>query len=107
MKANEFVKKFGISYAIEVLAANNKCKFFCKELSSGSIKMTDCYSDTPDIDPSQWVEIKDLKRLVKSHELVEKLGGIDTAEAESGSYYTSESRMIEISQAIADVESCQ
>ena len=48
-----------------------------------------------------------LKQLVESHELVEKLGGIDAAYGEAGSYYTNESRMIEISQAISDVESCQ
>ena len=80
MKANEFARVFGLDIA---KIAINECP------------------------PEYGLDIIELKRLVESHELVEKLGGIDAAYDEAGSYYTNESRMIEISQAIADVESCQ
>ncbi len=45
----------------------------------------------------------DLKRLVEGHELVEKLGGLDEAKIYVPDGYKSE----RLKQAIADVESCQ
>lgn len=76
MKVNEFIKDKGIDEAKRHL---------------------ECYGwrNTPFI-------IK-LKRLVESHELVEKLGGLDEAKIYVPDGYKSE----RLKQAIADVESCQ
>lgn len=86
MKANEFVKEHGLSNS--------------KLFGNGWITFDEgCIENS--------VDREEVKRLVESHELVDKLGGIDAAYDEAGSYYTNESRMIEISQATSDVESCQ
>ena len=87
MKANEYVKLVGWEYA-KLNASSCSHQYYFHHNGYAEV----CVSE--------------LKRLVESHELVEKLGGIDAAYYEAGSYYTNESRMIEISQAIADVESC-
>lgn len=47
-------------------------------------------------------ELIDIKRLVESHELVEKLGGLDEAKIYVPDGYKSE----RLKQAIADVKSC-
>lgn len=80
MKANEFVKKFGWDRAkreVELI---------------GTIAAMCCEDDFNN----------DLKRLVESHELVEKLGGLNDAKvvSNSGKYYKY------LKKAIADVESC-
>ena len=72
MKANEFVKKVGIEAVKSYIAAYKD-------------HLTD-----------------ELKRLVESHELVEKLGGLDEAKIYVPDGYKSE----RLKQAIADVESC-
>lgn len=87
MKENEYVKLVGWEYA-KLNASSYSHQYYFHHNGYAEV----CVSE--------------LKRLVESHELVEKLGGIDAAYGEAGSYYTNESRMIEISQAIADVESC-
>ena len=96
MKANEFVKKFGLSNAeyllkditLEYLVINSSC--------DGKH-----HSDT--------VCVNDLKRIVESHELIEKdFKSVEMAEYEymvSGAY--SDSYWVRVKQAIADVESCQ
>ena len=95
MKANEYFKKHGYK----------KCKAACAQngwLNTGF-----------------WIQ---LKRLVESHELVEKVGGLLSAKAninemvvDSGSGYVSDGAKLydydfsfgSLRKAIADVESCQ
>ncbi|TCB16093.1 hypothetical protein [Acinetobacter sp. ANC 5045] len=81
MKANEFFKAVGL----------RSVKQF---LENGIIRTIEMHES--------------LKRLVESHELVEKLGGVEMAEYEymvSDSY--SDPYWIRVKQAITDVESCQ
>lgn len=95
MKANEFIKKHGLDYAKERLD-------YCKNARLVGMEI-------------------DLKRLVESHDLVEKHGGLISARkymkflqssVDIGLYhglddvdYKTEIPLIE--QAISDVESCQ
>lgn len=76
MKANEFVKKFGLN-------------------------TTENYAD-------YCVNINNLKRLVESHELVEKYGGLEKAKLRCypAKHLTMRSYRA-LRDAIADVESCQ
>ncbi len=91
MKANEFVKKFGWEEA----------KIICNGVFTGVV----CY---------KWVElnIDDLKRLVESHELVEKHGGLLNVknsfqmERDCGGVDMTPFGK-KLYQAILDVESCQ
>lgn len=96
MKANEFVKKFGLDLAKRDIAA----------LDSGFIKRKDFFEHYGfDI-------LDDLKRLVESHELVESEGGLTNLkrafqiERDCGGVQMTPigERLF---QAIADVESCQ
>ena len=79
MKANEFVLEHGWD-AAKRLVENNK--------HTGRT-----------LSPSEL----ELKRLVESHELVEKLGGLEKAKDYVPDGYKSE----QLKQAIADVGSCQ
>ena len=109
MKANEFVKKFGWNDA-RVCILNCACpedRWFMRH--------GDLVSDQ---------DFDDLKRLVESHEMVEKFGGLDKAKKSLEKAYkrftTKISYSVEIDdktyltgvfiedleQAIADVESC-
>ena len=94
MKANEFVKKFGL----------DKTKCIINDFENGKYK--DCCLDSGlinNLEKSWWdICVYDLKRLVESHELVEKLGGINKAKDYVPDGYKSE----QLKQAIADVESC-
>ena len=75
MRANEYFKKHGY----------RKCKAACAQngwLNTGF-----------------WIQ---LKRLIESHELVEKLGGLNKAKSYVPDGYKSD----RLKQAIADVESC-
>ena len=102
MQANEFVKKFGWDKTKEVIT-----KFHNNELHS-------CCFDSGLIngeDKSWWdICVYDLKRLVESHSLVGRFGGLHMAKADvmdlDGWEKTSPYWM-KIQQAIADVESCQ
>lgn len=84
MKANEFIKKYGINVArnhVEILQ---------------EIQINNNYQEY----------IDELKRLVDSHDLIRKVSGINKAkeilsEIEVGDYADC------LKQAIADVESCQ
>lgn len=81
MKANEFVKKFGIFGAKEYLAG---ATFFDKHLM--------VFTDT-----------NELKLLIESHELVDNLGGLEEAK----NYLSlSNVRLDRLKQAISNVESC-
>lgn len=93
MKANEFVKKFGLDLARRDVAA----------LESGFIKKED-FSEHYGFEI-----LDDLKRLVESHDLVEKHGSLSDAKTELKKL--SILRWIDpktecLREAIADVESC-
>lgn len=81
MKANEFVKKYGIAEAKSLVNAQS--------LTMRQIAL------------STTVDTKDLTRLVESHDLVESYGGLACCKNHIG--YISE----EMKQAILDVESRQ
>lgn len=95
MKANEFVKKFGLDeaeIAIEDCKDNDLILFQHNEtLESGM------------------VDRRELKRLVESHELIDKVGGMDKAKLLLRMRIAAElyDSADEIEKAIADVESCQ
>lgn len=87
MKAKEFIQKFGWNDA-RVCILNCACpedRWF--------MRRGDLVSDQ---------DFDDLKRLVESYGLVEKLGGLDEAKIYVPDGYKSE----RLKQAIADVESC-
>jgi len=93
MKANKFVKQFGIREAKIAL-------MYCKSTLCGTVFYKNIQIDT-----------KDLKRLVKSHKLVESYGGLEEAnriicDAYKGSIYPIPKGHEELSLAIQDVESC-
>ena len=81
MKANEYINKYGVDYAKEILKHS-------QDLMNFSFYI-------------------DLKRLVESHELVEFYGGLDKAKTRCypAKHVTMESYH-NLKQAIADVESC-
>ena len=91
MKANEFVKKFGLDLA----------KRDVRALESGFIKREDI------LEHYGFDILDDLKRLVESHELVQDLYGIERAKQYADSKYTAPEISVAIKQAITDVESCQ
>lgn len=91
MKANNFVKQFGIDYTVNLL--NDKV-WSLKQVMAATL-----------VD-----DMQELKHLVKSHDLVKRLGGLDSAVNELN--YRREQGILqsydsELSQAISDVESCQ
>ena len=96
MRANEFVKKFGLEHTKYLIEDTELSEFAIHSSCAGKYSM-----DT--------VSADDLKRLVESHELVEKVGGLALAKIELKSVdYNSEKDFYEnLKQAIADVESCQ
>ena len=97
MRANEFVKKFGWDRAKREVAL------------IGTIAAMCCDGGFND----------DLKRLVESWELVEKLGGLNKSKKVAKKSYDScssiisdrttgfECKWVELNKAIKDVESCQ
>lgn len=109
MKANEFVKKYGVGEAADFLDWIEKNK---------SIDAPDEFDVTVFGDR---VSYKPLKRIVKSHELVSNFGGVKRAKRILKKSYTSFNTMVSVvwndkpfqctierlEQAIADVESCQ
>ena len=82
MKANEYIKKYSVDCAKEILAHNQDLMnigFFI-----------------------------DLKRLVESHELVESCGGLQSVgEKLTHGMYESRAVIERLKQSIVDVESCQ
>lgn len=92
MKANDFIKKFGLDLA----------KLDVRAFESGFIKREDI------VEHYGFDILDDLKRLVESHELVEFYGGLDKAKTRCypAKHVTMESYH-NLKQAIADVESCQ
>ncbi|MCO8100943.1 hypothetical protein [Acinetobacter indicus] len=107
MKANEFVKKFGWT----------GFKIACQHRAINRYKYTIIWSDEigfsneiNKIDADWTFESKDVLRLIASHELVEKLGGLESAKKELHRqsilrWINPETERLRV--AIADVESCQ
>lgn len=105
MRANEFIKKFGWGEAKKT--SNPKYETIDNDLHycTGIKDYTDGFDDyepCPDC-----VNIADLKRLVESHELVEKHGGLENAKDEYFSCVQNNEPASYVAKAIADVESCQ
>lgn len=105
MKANEFVRRFGLS-SLEIaktLPKFNRYKYvifyadeidFSNELHAGR--------------KSYMFEVAEVKRLVESHELVEKCGGVDKVKQylKDGNVFRFEEKPL-MKQAVADVEACK
>lgn len=101
MKANEFVKNFGITRAHQILKySNHKHKRFLAD----RISVTYNEMDIPD-----WTSLDDLKRLVESHELVESYGGLEKSRKHLDEKWVFEWTALDgkLSQSICDVESCK
>ena len=109
MKANEFVKEHGVK----------KTKIICDRYFdythvANDARMLISEKDYVEFAPhfksslSDAVKISDLKRLVESHDLVEKVGGMDKAKMLLRMRIAAElyESADEIEKAIADVESC-
>ena len=100
VKANEFVKKFGIEKAKQAVGFGNKYA------ENGVLRLETFDGDEID------VAIDDLKHLVESHELVEAEGGLLNVknsfqmERDCGGIDMTPFGK-KLYQAIADVESCQ
>lgn len=106
MKANEFVKEYGIDIARECLEDRPKTWETCY-LKLSNFELVKYIPS-----PLDFIDVDDLKRLVQSHELVESYGGLDSAKStvnypnflNDEDVKTTNHRL---SKAIADVESCQ
>lgn len=107
MKANEFVKKFGLGLAKQYLNRTKNQGVYIEPKIKLMIHQSVCEPTTSGIDFV--FHRDDLKRIVESHELIEKdFKSVEMAEYEymvSGAY--SDSYWVRVKQAIADVESCQ
>ena len=95
MKANEFVEKFGWGAAKNILHGMDDASEFTAHMPGDTW-------DKPTL-----VDAVGLRRLIESHELVERLGGIDGARKELANLCDSLIDCAYLCQAIADVESCQ
>ena len=122
MKANEFVKKFGLDAAKDIL--ENKGSWIDKKsgrkVTGNSFvlksKTYECAIGTlyrgnfSNYDENSYkvgeVNLLLLKRLVESHELVMDYYGLTRAKEYAESNYTAPEIKDSLKQAIADVESC-
>ena len=86
MKANEYVKKYGIDEAKKWLQENTQLDHVY--MGNGFY-------------------IEDLKILISAHEVIEKMGGLDDAKDEYFSRVQNNEDAGYLNKAIADVESCQ
>ena len=87
MKANEFVKQYGVNEAKRIIP-------ICEKQGAGLTVS------------GYRVNLDDLKRLVESHELVSSYYGLARAKEHAESNYTAPELKAALKQAIADVESC-
>ena len=87
MKANEFVKNFGVERAKQIVNADHSVHALV-------------FATTK-------VSLLDLKRLIESHELVKACGGIEAVNQhlKEGNVFRFEEKPL-MRQTIADVESC-
>ena len=99
MKANEFVKKYGIEAAIDLW-----CGAF--DLYNNNLQILN--GMVCSFPGNQFLfDLVDIKRLVESHELVEKHGGLENAKDEYFSCVQNNEPASYVAKAIFDVESCQ
>lgn len=86
MKANEFIKKYGIDEARKFLEVPSYSINQLMMLKSG-------------------VDVREIERLVESHNLVSKVGGLKRAKLRATNKFKPVGK--NLLKAIADVESCQ
>lgn len=117
MKANEFVKKFGLVASRNTLKApihsthiRSDFEYFSNRLpgAKGWFKFDDVSDCWIDENPylKDVVKLKAIQRLVESHEMIKEHGSIDRAKMYAESIYTAPEVVERLKQAIADVESC-
>lgn len=94
MKANEFVKKYGIAEAKKVLHCMDDASEFTTHMPGD------------DWDKPTLIDAVGLRRLIESHELVKERGSLERAKMYTESIYTAPEVVERLKQAIADVESC-
>ncbi|MDN5511773.1 hypothetical protein [Acinetobacter sp.] len=106
MKATEFVRRFGLEEAAEIVQGTPSKYMECYHSSVCWDTNTYKYSDR--FKPrNSLVNIADLKRLVESHELVVDYYGLTRAKEHAESNYTAPELKAALKQAIADVEACK
>lgn len=98
MKANEFVKKYSIDKAKELVHS------IINTISVNGYVCDPCFIT----DEGEHISYNDLKRHVDSYELVESYGGLEKAKLRCypAKHLTMQSYH-KLKQAISDVESCQ
>lgn len=104
MKANEFVKKYGVGRAKVLLVESIGCGLYVDANYRITLYLIDEPRKSDDIDFI--IHRYELERLVESHELVESFNGLEMAKQffdENVECSDSE----RLKQAIADVEACQ
>lgn len=154
MKANEFVRAIGLSDARRVLSGNDGARYFgCTiEMAKYWVSSSNEYHISeiffPNMSNQFALNLDELKRLIESHELVEKMGRLEKSKAilnrspsnaesyQDGYYFRTKPEflfhngfhhwnmttnngqwfkdlgfnpvlIVDLKQAIADVESCQ
>ena len=118
MRANEFVKKFGLDNAKKVLEVAPIRATSYRTSENNPTGLGGLFGRI-DNEYGNIVLLSDLKRLVESWELVEKLGGLNKSKKVAKKSYDScssiisdrttgfECKWVELNKAIQDVESCQ
>ena len=96
MKAQEYVKKYGIAKAKELVSS------IVNTISVGGVVCDPCFIT----DKGEYVGYNDLKRVVESYDMVEDHGSINRAKMYAESRYTAPEVTDRLKQAILDVESC-
>lgn len=86
MKANEFVKEFGLDEAKRIVNSNTVKLGLARYISDWEI-----------------ADFEDLKQLIESHDLLSTYSDINTAKF----FSSRQPENIKLKQAIADVDSCQ
>lgn len=97
MKANEFVKKFGVCAAKNILHGMDDASEFTAHMPGDAW-------DKPTL-----IDAVGLRRLVESHELVEYMGGIDKAKEQAYvlAMEVDGFNPAKVEKAITDVEACK
>lgn len=127
MKANKFVKKFGLGVVKNIIKNSDEVTSHIRVYDSEnllidyiqwdgiriSVKQNDKWIKLHRVHqelPKLFITIEYLKRLVESHELVEKVGGLENAKTfdEDSVYCIAHLTDLDsLKKSIADVESCQ
>ena len=98
MKANEYIKKYGIDKAKELVSS------IINTISVDGYICDPCFIT----DDGEHISYNDLKRYVDSYELVESYGGLEEAKTICNlAKYVVIEYYYKLKQAILDAESCQ